>query len=85
MAAPCNVLKLYSAVTSAPELAALKADIDRIRAEIVKMLARPDIQDRIKAMGNEAVGSTPAEFDAYYKAEIAVYTNIIADAKIPRQ
>jgi hypothetical protein len=32
MAAPSNVLKLYSAVTSAPELAALKANIDRIRA-----------------------------------------------------
>lgn len=32
MAAPCNVLKLYAAVTSAPELAALKADIDRLRA-----------------------------------------------------
>lgn len=32
LAAPNNILKLYSAVTSAPELAALKADIDRIRA-----------------------------------------------------
>ncbi|QQN65261.1 hypothetical protein JIR23_05530 [Bradyrhizobium diazoefficiens] len=32
MAAPSNVLKLYSAVTSAPEIAALKADIDRIRS-----------------------------------------------------
>ena len=32
MAAPSNILKLYSAVTSAPELAALKADIDRIRS-----------------------------------------------------
>lgn len=32
MAAPSNVLKLYSAVTSAPELVALKADIDRIRS-----------------------------------------------------
>ncbi|EJL23949.1 hypothetical protein [Novosphingobium sp. AP12] len=32
MAAPSNVLKLYSAVTSAPELAALKSDIDRIRS-----------------------------------------------------
>lgn len=32
LAAPSNILKLYSAVTSAPELAALKADIDRIRA-----------------------------------------------------
>ncbi|MER9700739.1 hypothetical protein [Mesorhizobium sp. M0146] len=32
MAAPSNLLKLYSAVTSAPEIAALKADIDRIRS-----------------------------------------------------
>ncbi|WP_141688619.1 hypothetical protein [Bradyrhizobium paxllaeri] len=33
LAAPNNVLKLYSAVTGAPELAALKADIDRIRSD----------------------------------------------------
>ncbi|HTO30181.1 MAG TPA: hypothetical protein VL202_03215 [Pararhizobium sp.] len=32
MAAPSNILKLYSAVSSAPELAALKSDIDRIRS-----------------------------------------------------
>ena len=32
LAAPSNVLKLYSAVTSAPEIAALKADIDRMRS-----------------------------------------------------
>ena len=32
MATASNVLKLYSAVTSAPEIAALKADIDRIRS-----------------------------------------------------
>ncbi|SEI21409.1 hypothetical protein SAMN05216228_10686 [Rhizobium tibeticum] len=32
LAAPSNILKLYSAVTSAPEIAALKADIDRIRS-----------------------------------------------------
>ncbi|MDW5317810.1 hypothetical protein [Rhizobium sp. PL01] len=32
MALPSNLLKLYSAVSSAPEIAALKADIDRIRS-----------------------------------------------------
>lgn len=32
MALPSNLLKLYSAVGSAPEIAALKADIDRIRS-----------------------------------------------------
>ena len=43
------------------------------------------MQDRIKAMGNDVIGSTPAEFDAYYRAEIAKYTKVIADANIPRQ
>ncbi|RWU17148.1 hypothetical protein DM813_27690 [Pseudomonas alkylphenolica] len=32
MAAPSNILKLYSAVSSAPELLGLKSDIERIRA-----------------------------------------------------
>ncbi|MCK8663765.1 hypothetical protein M1M11_02585 [Pseudomonas azerbaijanoccidens] len=32
MAAPSNILRLYSAASSAPDLAALKADIDRLRA-----------------------------------------------------
>lgn len=32
LTAPSNILKLYSAVTTAPEIAALKSDIDRIRA-----------------------------------------------------
>jgi tripartite-type tricarboxylate transporter receptor subunit TctC len=59
--------------------------VERIQAEVAKMLAQPDIQQRIKAMGNLAVGSTPAEFEAYYKAEIGMYTKIIADANIPRQ
>jgi tripartite-type tricarboxylate transporter receptor subunit TctC len=59
--------------------------VDRIYREIVKMLAQPDMQERIKGFGNEVVGSTPAEFDAYYKAEIIKYTKVIEDAKIPRQ
>jgi tripartite-type tricarboxylate transporter receptor subunit TctC len=59
--------------------------VDRIRREVAKMLAQPDMQERIKGFGNEVVGSTPAEFDAYYKAEIVKYTKVIEDAKIPKQ
>jgi tripartite-type tricarboxylate transporter receptor subunit TctC len=59
--------------------------VERIRAEVVKMLALPDMQQRIKAMGNEVIGSTPAEFGAYYKSEIVTYTRVIEDAKIPKQ
>ncbi|PWE53727.1 hypothetical protein DEM27_24640 [Metarhizobium album] len=46
LATPNNVLKLYSAVTSAPELAALKADIDRIRSGYDEL---SDIIDTTKA------------------------------------
>jgi tripartite-type tricarboxylate transporter receptor subunit TctC len=59
--------------------------IERIRAEVARIVALPDMQQRIRAMGNEPVGSTPAEFDAYYKAEIGMYTKVIEDAKIPKQ
>jgi tripartite-type tricarboxylate transporter receptor subunit TctC len=59
--------------------------IERIRADVAKIVALPDMQQRIRAMGNEPVGSTSAEFDAYYKAEIAMYTKVIEDAKIPKQ
>jgi tripartite-type tricarboxylate transporter receptor subunit TctC len=59
--------------------------VERIRAEVARMLAKPDLQERIKAFGNEVVGSTPAQFAAYYRAEIVKYTKVIEDAKIPKQ
>jgi hypothetical protein len=61
MAAPSNILKLYSAATSAPEIAALKADIDRLRAnfddlsDVIKTTKANALFDRLgdelKAMG----------------------------------
>jgi tripartite-type tricarboxylate transporter receptor subunit TctC len=59
--------------------------IERSRLEVAKMLAQPDMQERIKGFGNEVVGSTPAEFAAYYRAEIEKYSKVIEDAKIPKQ
>lgn len=60
-AAPSKLLKLYSAVTGAPELAALKADIDRIRSsfdelgdiiEVTKTNAMFNrLGDELKALG----------------------------------
>jgi tripartite-type tricarboxylate transporter receptor subunit TctC len=59
--------------------------VERIAHEVAKMLAQPDMQARIRGFGNDLIGSTPAEFNAYYRAEIVKYTKVIADAKIPRQ
>jgi tripartite-type tricarboxylate transporter receptor subunit TctC len=61
------------------------AIVGRIQQEVVKALAAPDVRARLAAMAYEPVGSTPAAFDAFVKAEIKKFTKVIADAKIPRQ
>ena len=59
--------------------------VERIQQEIVKALALPDVRSRLAAMAYDGVGQTPGEFTAYYKDEIAKFTKVIADAKIPKQ
>jgi tripartite-type tricarboxylate transporter receptor subunit TctC len=59
--------------------------VERIQQETAKALKLPDVQTRLAAMAYEGVGDPPAEFTAYYKDEIAKFTRVIADAKIPKQ
>lgn len=56
MAVPSNILKLYSAVTSAPEIAGLKADIDRIRSrfdELSDIIGTTEAGALFNRMGDE--------------------------------
>ncbi|MBY6240461.1 hypothetical protein [Methylosinus sp. Sm6] len=56
MAAPSNVLKLYSAVSSAPEIASLKADIDRIRSgynELSDIIDTTETKALFNVLGDE--------------------------------
>jgi tripartite-type tricarboxylate transporter receptor subunit TctC len=59
--------------------------VDRLHREIVKILADPEIRRRLGAVGFEAVGSTPAEFDARIRAEIAKWARVIRDAGVKPQ
>ncbi len=59
--------------------------VERIHREAVKALNMPDVRDRILAIGLEFVGSTPEEFDAKYKADLAKFARIIKEARIPLQ
>lgn len=59
--------------------------VARIQQEIVKVLGLPDVQTRLAAMAYEGVGSTPAEFAAYYRDEIGKFAQVVADANIPKQ
>jgi tripartite-type tricarboxylate transporter receptor subunit TctC len=57
----------------------------RIQREAAKAIALPDTQARLKAMGNDPVASTPEEFDAKFRADVAKFEQVVREARIPRQ
>jgi tripartite-type tricarboxylate transporter receptor subunit TctC len=59
--------------------------VTAIQRETAKALKAPDLIERLKTGGNEAVGSTPDEFDARFRADIAKFAKIVKDARIPTQ
>lgn len=59
--------------------------VDRLSREIARVAHLPDVRQRVEATGNETVGSTPEEFDAKYKSDIARFRKIVQDAKLPMQ
>jgi tripartite-type tricarboxylate transporter receptor subunit TctC len=61
----------------------LPADISaKLQSEIAKVLARPDMKERLSVLGFEPIGSTSAEFSKYIETEMTKYEKIINDAKI---
>lgn len=59
--------------------------IDRLNAELLKALQVPSVRARLEEMGGEARGSTPEEMRAMVTAETQKWTQVVADAKIPKQ
>jgi len=59
-----------------------KGIIDRLNAEIVRVIALPDVRERFMAQGLEPQSSTPAEFTAYMKSEIDRWTKVVKAAGI---
>jgi tripartite-type tricarboxylate transporter receptor subunit TctC len=51
---------------------------------MAKVLADPMVAERFRSFGAEPVGSTPAEFAAFFKADVARYAKVIEQAKIPK-
>ncbi len=56
--------------------------IARLNRDIVRVLRMPDVRERLAADGSEPVGSTPEEFGAHIKSEIAKWRKVIAEAGI---
>ena len=61
----------------------LPADLSNtLQAHVAKVLALPDVKQRLNALGFEPIGSDGKEFATYIREEMAKYEKIIDDATI---
>ncbi len=56
--------------------------IDRLHAEVMKVVALPDVQAKLKGFGMEPSNMTPVQLLAYQKAEVDKWAKIIKAANI---
>ena len=59
-----------------------KAIVDKLNADTVRALADPDVKKRFADLGVEAVSSTPDQFAAFIRDEMAKYAKLIKEANI---
>jgi tripartite-type tricarboxylate transporter receptor subunit TctC len=58
------------------------AIVQKLRDEVAKAVAPPDVVDTLAKQGMEPRGTQPAEWGKYMQAELAFYSKIIKDADI---
>lgn len=59
--------------------------VSKLSNETARILKQPDVNKRVSELGAEPVGSTPEEFAALIKAEIAKWAKVIKDANVELQ
>ena len=57
-----------------------QAVIDRLNAEIVKIVKLPETRDRFLALGAEPAGSTAEEFGAFFRNEVAKWAKVVKES-----
>ncbi|HET7672699.1 MAG TPA: tripartite tricarboxylate transporter substrate-binding protein, partial [Burkholderiales bacterium] len=70
---------LFAPAGTPPEVVA------RLHAEVAKALRLPEARERLASLGAEPVGSPPAEFGAFVRAEHARWSAIIREKGIRSQ
>ena len=63
-------------------LATSKALIERINRDIAGVLAQPDVQERLIAVGAEAAHTSPADYAAFLQRETARWSKVLREAGI---
>jgi tripartite-type tricarboxylate transporter receptor subunit TctC len=58
------------------------AVVQRLHAEVIKVLAQPETRDRISALGFDIIASSPKEFAAQIKTEVVKWSKVVKEAGI---
>ncbi len=56
--------------------------IVKINADVLKIVNSPDLKERLKAEGSDPVGSSPEQFAAFLRSEIAKWAKVIKFAGV---
>ena len=56
--------------------------INRINAEVVRILRKPELRDRFTQIGVELIADTPDQARTYMQREIANWAKVIQDNRI---
>jgi tripartite-type tricarboxylate transporter receptor subunit TctC len=75
-----DVLAWYAVAAPKNLPAALR---QRLNQTVHAALQRPDVGERLLALGAEIRSSTPAEAQAFVASEVERWTKVIRDEKIP--
>ncbi|MFL5092042.1 MAG: Bug family tripartite tricarboxylate transporter substrate binding protein [Xanthobacteraceae bacterium] len=59
--------------------------VELLHREVVRVMAAPEIRERLVTLGFEPVAGSPEEFAAWIRNEIAKWANVIRDANITPQ
>ncbi len=59
-----------------------RAIVDKIQQDAARGINKPEVKARLEGVGMKVVGSTPDEFDAFVRREIAKWAKVIKAANI---
>lgn len=57
--------------------------VTKLSNEVARTLAMPDIIARLPSWGGDAAGTSPEQFAAKFKSDVAIYAKVIKEARVP--
>jgi tripartite-type tricarboxylate transporter receptor subunit TctC len=77
---PADIVNGFVLPTGTP-----KPIVKFLHGAVVKVMAMPDVREKLSSMGFDPVASTPEEFSAWIRSEIPRWAKVIRDANITMQ